>query len=244
VHLRHYIHKEHPQKADVVPKCVQDSECTKIADPLENSPSPKEGGTGEDEVQNTEQNYSSHRPCAYLDGPAMEWLLGAIGRKVPLGTGYTIFLKRCKLLEQIKLRGLKREDWFHRLVVTVYTLMRLQRLIPIAEGGKKVSRRPAQTPRSRGLQQPAVRSGGRGPDRYIDFLFPTDSMNLMATITVEKKPKSKRIVVEIDADKLERLAASLGLFSSSFLDSIARSEKEIALGKTARLRHLRDLRCR
>jgi hypothetical protein len=69
-------------------------------------------------------------------------------------------------------------------------------------------------------------------------------MNLMATITVEKRPKSRRIVVEIDADKLERLAASLGLFSSSFLDSIARSEKEIALGKTARLRHLRDLRCR
>jgi hypothetical protein len=69
-------------------------------------------------------------------------------------------------------------------------------------------------------------------------------MNVMATITVEKKPKSKRIVVEIDADKLERLAASLGLFSSSFLDSIARSEKEIALGKTARLRRLRDLRCR
>jgi hypothetical protein len=66
----------------------------------------------------------------------------------------------------------------------------------------------------------------------------------MATITVEKKPKSKRIVVEIDVDKLERVAASLGLFSSSFLDSIARLEKEIAVGKTARLRHLRDLRCR
>jgi hypothetical protein len=64
----------------------------------------------------------------------------------------------------------------------------------------------------------------------------------MATITVERKPKSKRIIVEIDADKLERLAASLGLFSSSFLDSMARSEKEIALGKTKRLRNLRELR--
>jgi hypothetical protein len=66
----------------------------------------------------------------------------------------------------------------------------------------------------------------------------------MATITVERKPKSKRIIVEIDADKLERLAASLGLFSSSFLDSISRSEKEIALGKTKRLRDLRELRRR
>ena len=64
----------------------------------------------------------------------------------------------------------------------------------------------------------------------------------MATITVERKPKSKRIIVEIDADKLERLAASLGLFSSSFLDSMSRSEKEIGLGKTKRLRNLRELR--
>jgi hypothetical protein len=64
----------------------------------------------------------------------------------------------------------------------------------------------------------------------------------MATITIERKPKSKRIIVEIDADKLERLAASLGLFSSSFLDSMSRSEEEIALGKTKRLRNLRELR--
>jgi len=66
----------------------------------------------------------------------------------------------------------------------------------------------------------------------------------MATITIERKPKSKRIIVEIDADKLERLAASLGLFSSSFLDSMSRSEEEIALGKTKRLRNLRELRRR
>ncbi len=67
-------------------------------------------------------------------------------------------------------------------------------------------------------------------------------MKLMATITVERKPKSKRIIVEIDADKLERLAASLGLPSPGFLHSIARSEKDITLGKTRRLRSLRELR--
>ncbi|MGB7593595.1 MAG: hypothetical protein WCD04_05690 [Terriglobia bacterium] len=66
----------------------------------------------------------------------------------------------------------------------------------------------------------------------------------MATVTIERKPKCKRIIVEIDADKLERLAASLGLFSSSFLDSMSRSEEEIALGKTKRLRNLRELRRR
>jgi hypothetical protein len=66
----------------------------------------------------------------------------------------------------------------------------------------------------------------------------------MATITVERKPNSRRIVVEIDADKLERLAASLGLLNPSFLGSISRSEEEIALGKTKRLRNLRELRRR
>jgi len=66
----------------------------------------------------------------------------------------------------------------------------------------------------------------------------------MATITVERKPKSKRITLEIDAERLERLAASLGLVSPSFLDSVSRSEKEIALGKTKRLRSLRELRRR
>jgi len=80
--------------------------------------------------------------------------------------------------------------------------------------------------------------------RCIDFFAPTDSIELMAANTVGRKPHSRRIVVEIDADKLERLAASLGLLSPSFLDSISRSEEEIALGKTKRLRSLRELRRR
>jgi len=67
-------------------------------------------------------------------------------------------------------------------------------------------------------------------------------MKTMATITVERKPKSKRIIVEIDAARLERLAASLGLFSPGFLGSVYRSEEEIALGRTKRLRNLRELR--
>jgi len=66
----------------------------------------------------------------------------------------------------------------------------------------------------------------------------------MATITVEKKPRSRRIIVEIDADKLERLAASLGLLSPDFLDSISRSEEEIAAGKVKPLRSLHELRRR
>ena len=41
----------------------------------------------------------------------------------------------CKLdrgLRQVKLRGLKRVDWFYRLAITAYNLMRMRRLIPVA----------------------------------------------------------------------------------------------------------------
>jgi hypothetical protein len=64
------------------------------------------------------------------------------------------------------------------------------------------------------------------------------------TITVERKPKSQRVIVEIDAEKLERLSATLGLFNQDLLKSLSRSERDIALGKTKRLRSLRDLRGR
>jgi hypothetical protein len=34
-------------------------------------------------------------------------------------------------LRQVKLRGLKRVDWFYRLTITAYNLVRMRRLIPI-----------------------------------------------------------------------------------------------------------------
>ena len=34
-------------------------------------------------------------------------------------------------LQQVKLRGLRRVDWFFRLVVTAYNLMRMGKLIPL-----------------------------------------------------------------------------------------------------------------
>jgi hypothetical protein len=41
----------------------------------------------------------------------------------------------CKLdrpLRQVKLRGLKRVDWFFRLAITAYNLVRMRRLIPFS----------------------------------------------------------------------------------------------------------------
>jgi hypothetical protein len=36
-----------------------------------------------------------------------------------------------RLLRQVKLRGLQRVDWFYRLTIAAYNLVRMRRLIPI-----------------------------------------------------------------------------------------------------------------
>lgn len=67
----------------------------------------------------------------------------------------------------------------------------------------------------------------------------------MNTLTLTVKPSIKRerkVRVELDAERFERLAAGLGFFSSQFVASIGRAEKEITEGKTKHLRSLKDLR--
>ena len=69
----------------------------------------------------------------------------------------------------------------------------------------------------------------------------------MATLNLTIRPRqaeSRKFIVELDADRFERLAADLGLFSRAFLASIERAEQEVAQGKARRLRSLRDLRGR
>lgn len=66
----------------------------------------------------------------------------------------------------------------------------------------------------------------------------------MATLTIEKKPRSDKYVVELDVQAWERIGAELGFYNPDFIKSLERSEQEIALGKTKRLKSLRDLRRR
>ena len=49
-------------------------------------------------------------------------------------------------------------------------------------------------------------------------------------------------MVELDLDKLERLAASLDFFGSDFLKSLEQAEKDEKAGKLHKLKSLRDLR--
>lgn len=67
-------------------------------------------------------------------------------------------------------------------------------------------------------------------------------MNIL-TLTIRPSIKQERKVrVELDAEQFERLAAGLGFFTSQFVASVDRAEKEIAEDKTRRLRSLKDFR--
>lgn len=52
----------------------------------------------------------------------------------------------------------------------------------------------------------------------------------------------KKISIELDADKFERLAAGLGFFNPAFLASIDRAEKDYRAGRTREVSTLRELR--
>lgn len=62
-------------------------------------------------------------------------------------------------------------------------------------------------------------------------------------ITIQSIPKHpKKILVEMDADKFEKLAAGLGLFSPDFIDSLARAENDYKNKKYRKVGTLKDLR--
>lgn len=65
------------------------------------------------------------------------------------------------------------------------------------------------------------------------------------TITVKKAINgSRKVLVELDANRFERLAANLGFFSQDFLNSLDRAEKDYSAGRTRRVRSLKNLRSR
>jgi hypothetical protein len=79
----------------------------------------------------------------------------------------------------------------------------------------------------------------------IDFpkFYNGIDMSNSTVITIKPSPRqANRVLVELDVEKFERLAANLGLFRREFLESVERAEKDVAKGKVRRLRSLRDLR--
>lgn len=52
----------------------------------------------------------------------------------------------------------------------------------------------------------------------------------------------KKFLVEMDAIKFEKLAASLGFFSLEFIKSLARAEQDYKKGRVKRIHSLKELR--
>jgi hypothetical protein len=64
----------------------------------------------------------------------------------------------------------------------------------------------------------------------------------MATLEVTIKKKNNRVVVEMDADRFEKLAADFGLFSEDFLNSLGRAERDVKAGRLTKIKSLKQFR--
>ncbi|OGZ22860.1 MAG: hypothetical protein A3A08_00735 [Candidatus Nealsonbacteria bacterium RIFCSPLOWO2_01_FULL_41_9] len=63
------------------------------------------------------------------------------------------------------------------------------------------------------------------------------------SITIKSPEKiGKKMLIEIDADKFERLAANLGFFNPDFLTSLDRAGKDVRAGKIYKLKSLKGLK--
>ncbi len=58
----------------------------------------------------------------------------------------------------------------------------------------------------------------------------------------EEKNRPRKVTIDLDVDKFEKLAALFGLFNPDFLRSLARAEKDYRAGRVTQLKSLKDLR--
>ena len=64
------------------------------------------------------------------------------------------------------------------------------------------------------------------------------------TIAIKTTSVGKKVTVELDANRLERLASNLGFFSTDFLKSVDRAERDYRAGRVREVASLRELRGR
>ena len=66
----------------------------------------------------------------------------------------------------------------------------------------------------------------------------------MHTMTIKTTSVGKKIIVELDANRLERLASHLGFYGTDFLKSVDRAERDYRAGRTREVASLSELRKR
>ena len=67
-------------------------------------------------------------------------------------------------------------------------------------------------------------------------------MNLLSLKIKPKLNHSKNVLIELNVDKFERLAANFGFFSQEFLESLENAEKDYKKGKMRKIKSLKELR--
>ena len=62
-------------------------------------------------------------------------------------------------------------------------------------------------------------------------------------VTIKSLEKiGKKVLIEMDADRFEKLAADFGFFNPDFLKSLDRAEKDVRAGRIYKLKSLKELR--
>lgn len=67
----------------------------------------------------------------------------------------------------------------------------------------------------------------------------------MASLNItikQKNNRSRKMVIEFDADKFERFAANFGFFNPEFLRDLEESERDFKEGRFHKIKSLKDLR--
>ena len=64
----------------------------------------------------------------------------------------------------------------------------------------------------------------------------------MAVTIKPQLARPRKIIVELDADKFERLAVNLGFFSHEFLRSLDLAERDYKSGRVRKIKSLQELR--
>ena len=57
---------------------------------------------------------------------------------------------------------------------------------------------------------------------------------------IKTKAGQRKVVVEFDADKFEKVAAAFGFFGSDFLSSLENAEKDIKAGRVRKIQSLKN----
>ncbi len=83
-----------------------------------------------------------------------------------------------------------------------------------------------------------------GPLTWLIFFIYMLSSIYMAGLPMTFSKTRSKITVELDRNRLERLAGDLGFFSTEFLASLDRAEEDIRAGRTRTVNSLRTLRKR